>query len=921
MNVGDRSGARCRPECRLGSSNDCRSGTCYPVELFSHADVRRGGVCSSVAPPCDAARLLCATELQPDLGLYSIQAPTLRRVEALLPLSNRWVVVALSTLDDVVARIDEWEGGAYSDAIRRWSKRGQRSGSPDWGALVTIRQLRKQDYARARVAVGEKTLGKVAADFSITSPDDSRYVVPSVPTQIHRAFVGVGGAASPGGLETNYGVYVYLEAPSPFVNGKTYSVVAPGNRRATFLYDESHTVSRAIKVNQLGYLPGTGTNYAYVGGYIYDKGPLPLPALRAFEVVDANTGEVVFTGSKADGRLKLRDAASRLAPNKTHPDPSTRPLYGGEDLYELDLNGLTRPGVYFLRVPGIGRSWPFRVAADIYGEVFYTAMRGLFHQRGSFALDKPFTHWTRPRYHTAPVCESEYLPFSFGRLNDAAPRDYSRFDVLGATTDCHTETKDVIGGWYDAADYDRNIAHYTVIYDLLNLYEFSPEKFTDGQLNLPESGNGIPDILDEVEFGLRVWLTSMDSRGAVAGAVETSTHPRIDDAKFRWAFSRRTRFASLHFAAGAAHLSRLVAPFSPVPARKYRDAAIRAYTFGADPRNSLGTITIHAKKDRGNGASYSYRWTEEEWMNEPFLLLAKQQLFLLTGQPHFLLGVDALLDPKRPLARGEKALPRPCQWPYTEKDYSPWLYYALGGNPALAARTRFGAAWTGHLIAKADYLAGLVEQEPYRHSWERNRDFYMSWGATNHANHARALLVAYMLTKDTRYLRAARHNADFMLGLNPLGMVWTTGLGMVYPVDIQHEWSTIDAIKDPVPGITLYGITENHVYPALRNEVFRFPVGVDTSGNWLKDSGGNIRYEEFWDERFRSSSPAVPVWRRFSAHPHMNVTQCEFTVHETISSTIFMSGMLMNAGWVPSERLRKRGPRDERLLFGYWYLP
>jgi hypothetical protein len=58
----------------------------------------------------------------------------------------------------------------------------------------------------------------------------------------------------------------------------------------------------------------------------------------------------------------------------------------------------------------------------------------------------------------------------------------------------------VWGGWHDAGDWDREDWHPTVSNELLLTYELAPHKFRDGELNIPESGNGIPDIVDEARW-------------------------------------------------------------------------------------------------------------------------------------------------------------------------------------------------------------------------------------------------------------------------------------------------------------------------------------------------------------------------------------------------------------------------------------
>lgn len=177
-------------------------------------------------------------------------------------------------------------------------------------------------------------------------------------------------------------------------------------------------------------------------------------------------------------------------------------------------------------------------------------------------------------------------------------------------------------------------------------------------------------------------------------------------------------------------------------------------------------------------------------------------------------------------------------------------------------------------------------------------------GASDVTNRNHPLLMAHCLTGDAKYRAAAICNADFMLGANPMGMSWTTGLGFVYPIDIQHANSETDAHLDPVPGITIYGITGGPIYHAFRNTVWQSPDG----------KGGKVDF-------IKLANKSVPLLRRWSCHPHQNVPQCEFTVHETMASTIFTFAMLTPDGWMPSEALKARKPRRDELLFGYWFLP
>ena len=136
-----------------------------------------------------------------------------------------------------------------------------------------------------------------------------------------------------------------------------------------------------------------------------------------------------------------------------------------------------------------------------------------------------------------------------------------------------------------------------------------------------------------------------------------------------------------------------------------------------------------------------------------------------------------------------------------------------------------------------------------------------------------------------------------------MGMSWVTGLGSVYPIEIQHDISNSDGIADPVPGIGIYGITGG-MYSDLKKLVWTTKTV----------SGEEIQF-------MNPANQNIPVWRTWSCHPKVNVPQNEFTIHETISSLIFTSGMLMPEDWMPSEELKNRQPKDEKKLHGYWYMP
>lgn len=820
-------------------------------------------------------------------GKFPIQQPVYSgQVKQLLPLNDRWVVVGIYDLPEVAAKLDELSGGRLFQAHQNWIN-AEANGRKDWEAFHAPAKIQKEFLVTAREALGERALDLPSA-YSISSPGDPNYSKPREPAKATRTMVALGGSRQPGMHETDYAHYAILELPEAMKPGQKYTIKVGERGSVTFTYDEMSLVSRAIKVNQAGYLPDAGKKLAYLGAFGAELGPVPFEQAKEFKVVDVKTGDVVLTGP-----VQLIEKNPLFAPKTKDPDEPARPAMYGEDVYGIDLSPLKAEGDFFITIPGVGRSWTFRHAPDAYGEAFYTAARGFFHQRAATAIGQPQTSWGRPKstMHDK-IYEGGYVAFP---QQTGGPKELPIFDAVGATINLEKFTENVIGGWYDAADWDRNQAHYVAAFDMLNAFEAAPGKFTDGQLNLPESGDGTPDILNEVAWGLECWRRSQDERGGISGFIETNTHPGYDEEKHPYSFSMRTRWASLIYAAAAAQYARLVKPFDAKQSALYAESAKRAWAFGTNPENSLGKITLQAKKDRGTKDPYTREWEETDAMVAPYRVHAAMQLNRLTGDPVYLENIEQF----------SKEGLGPFQWSFSHKDFSAWLYADLALDPDKRLPADLVEAWRKKYIDSADALLTEMEGMPYKQTWPRSKDYWAAWGASTVTNFNRNLFIAYKLTGDKKYLDAIALNTDYMLGANPLGMSWTTGIGYVYPIDIQHHNSETDGIMDPVPGITIYGINGG---PAMHYR------GRDFAWDSKTPDGQAVAF-------LKAENRTVPFFRGWSAHPHVNVGQCEFTVHETMASTVFSTAVLLGQGWIPGDELKKRGPRQEDLLFGYWPMP
>lgn len=814
-------------------------------------------------------------------GSYPIHMPDYDGIDQLLLLSDSWIVACFSNVQEVVNKIDELTDGEYRPAVETWEASKQNP-KPNWTIYRNyIEPTRDKYLAEARELAGERNYDNPNY-FTISSQEDDDYKDPQTAQASTRFINSMGGEVVPGALEIHWAHYCFLNLPKPLKNGMTYELITGDGKKVSFLYDELRTISRAIKVNQHGYLANAPKKFAYLAAHLHELGPLDFSNIDEFLVIDVNSGTPVLTGQP-----KLRAANPRCT-ELGNKDPS-RPLYSGEDIYELDLSDLKTEGEYFISIPKVGRSWTFTVSDDVFGDAFYIAARGLYHQRCGIEIGAPYSNWPRIKCHQDPIYESDHI--AAYQLIDL-PKGYNLFDVIGATTDSSTSTSAPSYGWHDAADWDKRVPHYSNIFDLLCVYELQPKKYRDSQLNIPESGNGIPDILDEALYGLKVWQKSIKDGGA-AGAVETWTHPPID-ADVKYSFSKRDRWCSLLYAAAASQMSRLIERYDSSLASQLLSEAQETYTFGMDTENSLNGFVIKAKKNRGSGDPYTLTFEEKEEALAPYKVHAKLQLYLTTEDDTYLEELTELL----------KKCPPPFKWPYDTKDTSPWTTIGLfHGKMDNKIDPILRDQWIAKYLELPNELLNHYTTNPYRASWPLKQDWWMAFGNTSMTNQARALLIAHGLTGDDKYKEAALFNIDFMLGANPLGISWTTGLGFTYPIDIQHDVSQHDGIKDPVPGIQIFGYSGG--YPKqISSQIF----------DSKKEDGTTVSF-------IPESNRTLPVWKQWAAHPYLNVNQNEFTIYETMSGQIFSFAYLLGDNYKPSQDLKDKKPRKDDLLFGYWYLP
>ena len=626
---------------------------------------------------------------------------------------------------------------------------------------------------------------------------------------------------------------------------------------------DANAPSPLFKVNQVGYLP-QAPKFAYVGAWLGPnyKAWKPKKPMTRWELVDAKTGKAIPPpGGNAAPLLRVPDGFAKEG------TPFT-----GEETYEMDFSSVTNEGTYFVRIPGVGRSADFRIAADAAEEAFRVHMLGLYQKRCGIAKEEPYTHWT------AGACHAEVVRGTFAPDEGTLTPKARWFDVISGNTDWeHGERLHLAGGWHDAADYDRRPMHLNIVNDLCAVYLMRPRNFRDGQLSIPENANGIPDVLDEAEWGLRHLLAAQQPDGGVGTWIETVGHPgpgnvAADDKPGAYALSLATRRSSLMYAAHASLLARCHAAFR----EKYLESAKRAWDFALreQPRSK-----VYRVKDA------NVVWEEDRDLPANYFVKAAVNLSALTGEKRFLEAA----------VRDEARISKDCG-----KNAWGWIPLLFAGERTFGwpdGLVKFFKEWDRRTLSNARTICTQVETAyAYRAPWWAPRTgsvHAMSWGASHPLRRAQCLVAAHGMTGERKYLDAISLANDFHNGCNPQGTTLTSGLGEVYPVTFLDLPSYVDGIAEFVPGITPYRWTYGIPWRAVEMV-------------W----GGKKEQASKW-----------PIWRRWGNLENQTVAASEYTVWETIAPAAAVTGYLISPD-APTPLRPRRSPAQKLSdLPGYWLLP
>ncbi|MBS1522822.1 MAG: glycoside hydrolase family 9 protein [Bacteroidetes bacterium] len=490
---------------------------------------------------------------------------------------------------------------------------------------------------------------------------------------------------------------------------------------------------------------------------------------------DAPKIAVVLTNKK--GNFSLLTAEKKVV-YKGQLKKSLQPNFAGQYTWIADFSTFTKPGKYVLNIPGLGTSYLFSISRNVHQQVAHATIKAFYYMRASTALlEKYAGKWHRAMGHPDNKVLVHASAVSEGRPEGSivsSPR-----------------------GWYDAGDYNKYIVNSGIsTYTLLSLYEDFPEYMKTVKLNIPESGNGIPDLLNETLWNLRWMLTMQDSiDGGVYHKLTNAAFDKMempDKATDPRYIIQKSTAATLDFTAVMAQSARIFRQYEvqlPGFADSCREAALKAWEWAQTHPHII--YNKYVLNDNFSPKITTGDYGDGEVRDE--FIWAASELFVTLKDIKYVHKINVIPDIKMPLP----------SWSQVRV----LGYYTIARNNERVAGT--GYKNISEIKKRiVNYANGLIK--------DANKTAYMAvmykkkanfiWGSNSvAANQGIALIQAYKITGDKKYLKYALDNLDYILGRNGTGYSFVTGYGSKTPMHPHHRPSVADGIVDPIPGLLAGG--------------------------------------------------------------------------------------------------------------------
>ncbi len=508
-------------------------------------------------------------------------------------------------------------------------------------------------------------------------------------------------------------------------------------------------VDHHILVDQFGYLPDESKVAVLRDPRAgFDSEDHFAPGGR-YQIRRAADGTSVFEGSPAVWNGGAIEASS------------------GDRGWWFDFSQLTTPGRYFVFDADRNvRSAVFSIDPRVYAGVLKTAMRTYFYQRSGFAKRQPY----------ASPCWTDEAAYT-GKDQDTAARDIT--DRAN-----RAKNRDLGGGWFDAGDTNKYVTFAVqAVHQLLTAYEANRSAFGDDTA-IPESGNAIPDVLDEVRWETD-WLKKMQyADGSFAlkvGEIDyVSASPPSSDHSVRYYVPACTS-ATI---AGAGMLAHAADVFGKLPALAGEAADLKRRALLAWRQyQAAGAKQVHCDSGVVHAGNADLSAEDQDGL----AVEAAVYLFAITADPAFRGYVESHYREAHPY--------HDIGWSRYKPDQGDALLFFAAlpsAPPKLAASIRADKAAD---VRAGNQIYGFAPADDLYRAFLHDAQYH--WGSNNpRANYGNTNLDVVHdelgFGDVSTYRARALGILHYLHGVNPLGMVYLSNMGSLGATrsanEIYHVW-------------------------------------------------------------------------------------------------------------------------------------
>jgi len=660
------------------------------------------------------------------------------------------------------------------------------------------------------------------------------------------------------------GNYLYLSLTAPIAVEGTHRIEVTNPDATLWPASQVFTVSTdplryspAIHVNQVGYVPSF-PKQAQVGYYLGTLGELTLSPAPGFALVETKTGQVVFKGTLAP----RRDLGFNYSPL-----PYSQVL-------EADFSAFQSPGEYRLMVPGLGASLPFKIDDGIAMGFFRTYALGLYLQRCGDSNSLPYTRFVHDACHVAPaevpVPQKDYgftwTTIAGKNVDFAKPaEDLAHPGPAGPQLKDEASQLypfinhgkiDVAGGHHDAGDYSKyTINSAALVHTLMFTVDAIPGVAALDNLGLPQSGDGISDVLQEAKWEADYLAKLQDADGGFYFLVypkdreyESDVLPDHGDPQVVWPKNTAATAAAV---AALAQCSS-----SPLFRQTYPEAAARYLRQAKLGWSFLQKAIARYGKD---GSYQMITFYGDRYRHNDEMAWAACELYLATGELEYQRQLFAWLpDPSDPqtIAWGWWRMFQ--SWGNAIRSYA--FAARTGRLPASQLDAAYLAKCEGQIRAAGDDALRYSRQNAYGTSFPEENKRFMNAGWYFSLDQASDLAVAYALDPKPEYREALVANLNYEGGSNPVNVTFVTGLGIKRQRAIVDQYAENDRRVLPPDGIPLGNLQASFMWmPSYGKELSGLVFPSDDSKG--ADGSPRVPYPLYdrWADAFNVSTEFITV--------------------------------------------------------------